>query len=165
MARVQVGHWKNTSTLFIHALNVTSDNWLAHTKIGNELYARGDLADTSVHCEEALRIDPGYVEALNNLGTVRHGRRTQRPPLRFSKRPSGAGFPTRRHTTILPTPSSISAGVNVQPTLTDINGFHQDGAVDENIHREGDPLVLPHVPGFFRPIPSSPLGRCCRLPG
>jgi tetratricopeptide (TPR) repeat protein len=70
-ARAQVHFWKDTETLFSHALDVTSGNWLAHTKVGNELYARGDLDGAALHYEETLKINPTYFEALNNLGSVK----------------------------------------------------------------------------------------------
>jgi len=70
-AHSQARLWQSTEILFRHALNVTSGNWLAHTKVGNELYLKGDLAGAAEHYEEALKIDPMYVEALNNLGSVR----------------------------------------------------------------------------------------------
>jgi hypothetical protein len=41
----QLHHWRNTAELFKHALEVTTDNYVAHNNFGNELAPLlGDLA-------------------------------------------------------------------------------------------------------------------------
>ena len=37
LSRVQVEYWKDSETLFRHALDVTRDNWLAHYNLENAL--------------------------------------------------------------------------------------------------------------------------------
>jgi protein O-mannosyl-transferase len=76
LSRVQVGYWKDSETLFRHALDVTRDNWLAHYSLGIALGQAGRLQEAVEHYEQALRIDPDYAEAHNNLGDelVRLGR-------------------------------------------------------------------------------------------
>lgn len=66
----QVRYWESSLTLFGRALEVTSGNWLAHTKVGNELFFEGRSEEALRHYREALKIDPFYVEANNNIGLI-----------------------------------------------------------------------------------------------
>jgi protein O-mannosyl-transferase len=70
LARIQVGYWKNSETLFRHALNVTQNNWLAHGNLGMVLEEEGQVSEAITHYEEALRIQPGYPQAHYNLGNA-----------------------------------------------------------------------------------------------
>jgi tetratricopeptide (TPR) repeat protein len=72
----QVRHWKNSVTLFEHALRVTNNNPLAHTDLGVALAGQGKLVQAIWHYSEALRIKPDYLEARINLGgaLARQGR-------------------------------------------------------------------------------------------
>jgi protein O-mannosyl-transferase len=65
---VQAGYWKDSTTLFSHALDVTRDNYLAHTNLSAALLEKGDIRGTIYHSSEALRIKPDYVPAHCNLG-------------------------------------------------------------------------------------------------
>ena len=67
-ARVQVHYWQSSMTLWKHALDVTTDNYAAHTYYGNALAARGDVSGAIAEYTEAIRIRPDYAEAHNNLG-------------------------------------------------------------------------------------------------
>ena len=66
----QVPLWKDTRTLFEHALVVTHDNPVAHEKLGEVLIQEGQLQPAVAHLEEALRLWPGHVEAHTNLGSA-----------------------------------------------------------------------------------------------
>ena len=68
--RVQTGYWADSEALLGHALEVTSDNWLAHNNIGLVMYREGRTQDAIAHYTEALRIDPNYSDAHNNLGNA-----------------------------------------------------------------------------------------------
>jgi Tfp pilus assembly protein PilF len=63
----QVGTWRNSETVFQHALNVTSDNWLAHNNLGYEFLAQGKTDLAVQHIAEGLRINPINAEAHNNM--------------------------------------------------------------------------------------------------
>ena len=65
---VQVGYWKDSKTLFTHALNVTQNNHLAHTNLSAVLLEQGDVQEAIYHATEALNIQPDYVPAMNNRG-------------------------------------------------------------------------------------------------
>jgi tetratricopeptide (TPR) repeat protein len=64
----QVRHWKNSATLFEHALRVTAENQLAHNQLGQALHEAGRVDEAIKHFEAALRITPQYVNAHVNLG-------------------------------------------------------------------------------------------------
>jgi tetratricopeptide (TPR) repeat protein len=70
LSRVQVGYWKDSETLFRHALDVTRDNWLTQNNLGSTLFQAGQVEEAIGHYEQALRIKPDYVEAHNNLATA-----------------------------------------------------------------------------------------------
>jgi tetratricopeptide (TPR) repeat protein len=67
-ARTQVHYWESSMTLWKHALDVTTDNYAAHTYYGNALVARGEIDRAIAEYTEAIRIRPDYPEAHNNLG-------------------------------------------------------------------------------------------------
>jgi len=66
----QASHWQNSITLFDHALQVTSNNYVAHNNLGVAMKKHGNIEKATQHYIKALRIEPNYVEARNNLGTV-----------------------------------------------------------------------------------------------
>ena len=68
LTRQQLGHWKNSETLFEHALQVTGNNYLAHNNVGGALVSEGKTDEAIRQYQEAVRQKPGYAEAHNNLG-------------------------------------------------------------------------------------------------
>jgi Tfp pilus assembly protein PilF len=75
MSRVQAGYWRDNYTLFTHAVQVTSNNWLAHGNLGLELYNRGEMHESLAHFKESLAINDSnalvhtiYGNALDDLG-------------------------------------------------------------------------------------------------
>ena len=64
----QVRSWKDSVTVFTHAIEVTSDNALAHNNLGSALDAVGKSEQARDHYIQALKIEPGYALAHNNLG-------------------------------------------------------------------------------------------------
>ena len=68
LSRVQIQYWKDSETLFRHALDVTRDNWLAHDNLGVALAQAGRIPEAIAQYEQALRIKPDFPEAHNNLG-------------------------------------------------------------------------------------------------
>ena len=65
---VQVRYWKDTATLFDHALKVTRDNWLAHCNLGMALAQAGRIEEAIGQYQQALRIEPDCADAHYNLG-------------------------------------------------------------------------------------------------
>lgn len=64
----QVSYWENSKTLFMHALQVTGDNAIAHGCLGDALRVEGRYEDALVEYRQAIAIEPRYVAALINLG-------------------------------------------------------------------------------------------------
>ena len=68
--RAQAALWKDTRTLFAHALAVTRDNALANQVYGNALLIDGEIEPAKEHLREALRLSPDFPDAHNNLGSA-----------------------------------------------------------------------------------------------
>jgi tetratricopeptide (TPR) repeat protein len=64
----QLGYWRDSITIFRHALQVTSNNSLAHNNVGAVLYKKGDLDAAIEEYREALVISPNFFESHFNLG-------------------------------------------------------------------------------------------------
>ena len=67
---IQVGYWKNSRSLFTHAISVTNNNWLAHYNLGCLLLHQENPKDAIEHFSETLRIMPDNADAHNNLGNA-----------------------------------------------------------------------------------------------
>ncbi|MCX5798154.1 MAG: tetratricopeptide repeat protein, partial [Proteobacteria bacterium] len=65
---LQLQHWQNNRTIFENALNVTKNNYVAHSNMGSVLLKERRFNEAIVHFAEAIRIKPDDVEACNNLG-------------------------------------------------------------------------------------------------
>ncbi len=69
-ARVQAGTWRDSVSLFEHALEKTRDNPVAHSNLGHA--RRGAIERAERHYREALRLEPGHPESHNGLGLLLH---------------------------------------------------------------------------------------------
>jgi hypothetical protein len=69
-AFVQAGYWRDSETLFTHALAVTDNNAVAHNNLGTALLRRGLPSQAEEHFAEAVRIDPSFADAHSNLGVA-----------------------------------------------------------------------------------------------
>ncbi len=68
--RRQVEHWRDSVTLFEHALAVTSQNHLAQLNLASALVERGDVAAGLEHARAAQALRPDDVKILATLGTA-----------------------------------------------------------------------------------------------
>jgi Tfp pilus assembly protein PilF len=68
LSRVQVGYWKDSETLFQHALDVTRDNAVAHGYLGLALMQTRRIPEAIEHLEQAVRLKPDFADAQCNLG-------------------------------------------------------------------------------------------------
>ena len=66
----QVSYWKDSRTLWTHALACTSRNSFAHNNLGLALAEEGDFGAASDEYRQAIQCDPGCVLARVNLGNV-----------------------------------------------------------------------------------------------
>ena len=67
---VQVGIWRDSPSLFKHAIKVTKNNYMAHNNLGNIYFNQGLLDEAMQHYSTALRINPAFALAHNNLGAA-----------------------------------------------------------------------------------------------
>ena len=72
----QASYWKDDVTLWPHVLACTSNNYVAHSVLGDALARRGQVDEAIVQYQAALRIKSDYAEAHTNLADalVRRGR-------------------------------------------------------------------------------------------
>jgi tetratricopeptide (TPR) repeat protein len=70
LCRFQIRCWRSSETLFRHALEVTTNNWLAHNNLGYILARTGRLDSAIEQYNEALRIKPDCDEAHYNMGNA-----------------------------------------------------------------------------------------------
>jgi Flp pilus assembly protein TadD len=66
----QTGFWRNSQTLFHHALDVTGSNYVAHDNLGGDFFARGDLNNAEREYQATLRDEPNFFYAHNALGLI-----------------------------------------------------------------------------------------------
>jgi tetratricopeptide (TPR) repeat protein len=70
-AHIQIGYWRDSYSLFAHAVQVTSANPIAEGNLGSALMeTRPDLAAS--HLERAIQLMPALSTAHYNLGTLLH---------------------------------------------------------------------------------------------
>jgi Flp pilus assembly protein TadD len=70
LARAQIAYWKDTVTLFRHALVLEPDNNLAHLDLGVGLAEQGHTAEAMREVREALRLNGDIAEAYLTLGLL-----------------------------------------------------------------------------------------------
>ena len=67
-ARAQTSFWKNSETLWLHALACNANNDVAHNGLGLVFQQRGQVDAAIPQFQKAVSIAPGNAEAENNLG-------------------------------------------------------------------------------------------------
>jgi Flp pilus assembly protein TadD, contains TPR repeats len=68
--RFQLAYWRDSETLFRHAIAAVPDNYLGYDNLGKALQDQG-RKDDAVSCwKKAVEIAPQYAQAQYNLGTV-----------------------------------------------------------------------------------------------
>jgi Flp pilus assembly protein TadD len=72
ITRDQCRTWRNSETLWSHALNHGSgSSSMVHNNFGTVLQRQGSFEGAVAHYTEALRLNPSYADAHNNLGVLR----------------------------------------------------------------------------------------------
>jgi protein O-mannosyl-transferase len=66
----QVGYWKDSSTLYAHALKVTDDNYWAHSMLGGVFAGDGHFDEAIDEYHQALTITPNHIPTYINLGAL-----------------------------------------------------------------------------------------------
>ena len=67
---IQLGYWKDNISLFQHAIQVTTGNYVAHYSLGLALVNKGDVDAGIREYKEALAIYPDDFEVHDGLGVV-----------------------------------------------------------------------------------------------
>jgi Flp pilus assembly protein TadD len=66
----QVRYWQNSNLLWARAVDVTEDNYRAHTAYGSLMEDQGALTQAVEHFTRAVQIQPSHAIAHNKLGAV-----------------------------------------------------------------------------------------------
>ena len=66
----QTGYWRNSITLFEHAVDVTDHNYSMHYNLGNVLAEKGQTQNALNHYQQALEIKPDFADARNNMANL-----------------------------------------------------------------------------------------------
>lgn len=69
-ARIQVSYWRNTETLFLHAMAVTQNNIIACNKLGSFYSRQGRMTEAMDYYARALQINPDAPDVLYDLGNA-----------------------------------------------------------------------------------------------
>jgi tetratricopeptide (TPR) repeat protein len=69
-AVIQTSYWRNSQTLWTHALAVTADNDVAHNNLGYLCADRGKIDEAILHFEAAARIRSGKQNPHYNAGSA-----------------------------------------------------------------------------------------------
>ncbi len=67
---LQTSCWRDTETLWKHAIATTSNNYIAHFNLAQALSQSGRFDEAIAECREALKIKPDFPAAHNNLGNA-----------------------------------------------------------------------------------------------
>lgn len=70
VTRVQLGYWKDTFTLFNHALDITKNNYIAYYEIGMEYSKKSDIENAEKYLLKAIEIKPDRIDAFKQLGKL-----------------------------------------------------------------------------------------------
>jgi len=70
LTRAQAGYWRDSITLFEHALNVTKNNYCMYYNRGHTLESLGKYSRAIEDFDRAIEINPRYADAYNNRGIV-----------------------------------------------------------------------------------------------
>jgi Flp pilus assembly protein TadD len=67
---LQVQYWRNSISLFHHAVDVTTENYLARYNLASALEERGDRSGAVEQLRETVRVRPNYAIAHSELGQL-----------------------------------------------------------------------------------------------
>jgi Tfp pilus assembly protein PilF len=65
---IQIGMWKNTTTLFEEALKIDPENYMAYNILGSEEAGKGNHKKALHYYQVSIKINPRYARAYSNAG-------------------------------------------------------------------------------------------------
>ena len=63
-----LGYWRDSVTVFRHAIQVTDRNWVAYNNLGGTLRRQGQVAEAIADFEAAAKLRPDLADVQDNLG-------------------------------------------------------------------------------------------------
>lgn len=87
----QVALWESTETLYRQALEVTEDNYVAHSRLATVLLFDDRVEEAQSHLEEAVAIHPYDAESLTLLGNLASERGDDEEAVSFYERAAASG--------------------------------------------------------------------------
>lgn len=73
LARAQVRSWQNSEQLWLHALEVNPDNFIAHNQLGNHYSDGGHFKEALPHFQKALELCPNRYDPYANCANALTG--------------------------------------------------------------------------------------------
>jgi len=70
LTEIELRHWRDSETLFSHAVAVTRDNAPVHLNLGAALEEQNRPEEALVEYQKALQLDPRRHEIYNNIGKL-----------------------------------------------------------------------------------------------
>lgn len=70
MSREQSVRWKDSATLWRHALDVDPDSSVAHNNLGEVFTTERNYVDAAAHFRRAIEVDPNFADAYSNYGVA-----------------------------------------------------------------------------------------------
>ena len=106
----QLSYWRDSETLFRHAIAVTKDNDIARVNLGVALDVQGRFDEALTQYREALRIAPGRYQIHNNVANILDKWGGPKRPWRNIAPPSGSN-PKWRFSTMPPAKLWLNSAV------------------------------------------------------
>jgi hypothetical protein len=70
VTRLELPHWRNSESVFLHTISASPDNFMAHNNLGAYYDGNGQYTKALYHYQEAVRLAPHYPVSLGNLASV-----------------------------------------------------------------------------------------------
>ena len=76
VSSLQIGCWRNSTSLFENALKNTENNYLAYNNLGNIYFRKGQIDEALNYYYSSIQIQPAFAIAQSNMGAalVRKGK-------------------------------------------------------------------------------------------
>jgi tetratricopeptide (TPR) repeat protein len=128
VAFFQVGHWRNTVTLFERAVAVTEHNAFAHSSLGGAYLKSRRLEEAEAHLVEAVLLSPGWAVPRLRLADVFAAQRRWEEAVPHYQR------------ALASQPTNARAGINLAQALIRLKRYDEARAEFERAEQQRDEL-------------------------